>query len=271
MVPTERIDGPTSDGAGRVVAWMKVSSALGDPSDGGVAAAAPLLARLPVRRPAHRLGLGVLPFGADEAAREAAFCASLDHTIWFHGQLSADRWHLYDFTCVHYVGGRGLAIGHVFADDGAHVATVAQEVLVRDGRERRLNGRRGSTVGDVAHRSDLPPLSPTLERLRAHVLEHSVKHGTFTLKSGATSSWFLDTKQTACRADGIVAVADALIEVFGDDFARIDAIGGLTMGSRSGGLRRGGGGGDPRPPPAQLQRPQGGQAGRDHRDGSPAR
>ena len=89
----------------------------------------------------------------------------------------------------------------------------------------------GSTVGGVAQRSDLPPLSPTLERLRAHVLEHSVKHGTFTLKSGATSSWFLDTKQTACRADGIVAVADALIEVFGDDFASIDAIGGLTMGA----------------------------------------
>jgi orotate phosphoribosyltransferase len=88
-----------------------------------------------------------------------------------------------------------------------------------------------STVGVVAKRSDLPPLSPTLERLRAHVLEHSVKHGTFTLKSGATSSWFLDTKQTACRADGIVAVADALIEVFGDDFASIDAIGGLTMGA----------------------------------------
>ena len=63
------------------------------------------------------------------------------------------------------------------------------------------------------------------------MLEHSVKHGEFTLKSGATSSWFLDTKQTACRADGIVAVTDALIEVFGDDSPRIDAIGGLTMGA----------------------------------------
>ena len=77
---------------------------------------------------------------------------------------------------------------------------------------------------------DLPELSPTLERLRRHVLEHSVKTGTFTLKSGATSSWFLDTKQTACRPDGIIAVTDALIEVFGMDFASIDAIGGLTMG-----------------------------------------
>ncbi len=62
------------------------------------------------------------------------------------------------------------------------------------------------------------------------MLTHSVKHGTFTLKSGATSTWFLDTKQTACRPEGIVAVAEAVIEVFGDVFADIDAIGGLTMG-----------------------------------------
>ena len=78
--------------------------------------------------------------------------------------------------------------------------------------------------------AELPKLSPTLDRLRSHVLEHSVKTGTFTLKSGATSSWFLDTKQTACRADGIIAVADAVIEVFGDVLNDIDAIGGLTMG-----------------------------------------
>lgn len=77
---------------------------------------------------------------------------------------------------------------------------------------------------------ELPVLSPTLERLRAHVLKHSVKTGNFTLKSGATSSWFLDTKQTACRPDGVVALTDAVIEVFGDVFGDIDAIGGLTMG-----------------------------------------
>lgn len=73
-------------------------------------------------------------------------------------------------------------------------------------------------------------LSPALQVLRAHVLEHSVKHGEFTLKSGATSSWFLDTKQTACLPDGIIAVAEAVFEVFGDVLDQIDAIGGLTMG-----------------------------------------
>ena len=78
---------------------------------------------------------------------------------------------------------------------------------------------------------DLPPLSPTREALRRHVMEYSVKFGQFTLKSGATSSWFLDTKQTACRSEGIIAVTDALVEVFGDDLPGIDAIGGLTMGA----------------------------------------
>ena len=66
------------------------------------------------------------------------------------------------------------------------------------------------------------------DALRRHVLEHSVRTGSFTLKSGRTSSWFLDTKQTACRADGILLVADAALDVIPAD---VDAIGGLTMGA----------------------------------------
>ena len=76
--------------------------------------------------------------------------------------------------------------------------------------------------------SDLPELSPKLDALRAHVLAHSVKRGDFTLKSGAKSTWFLDTKQTACRPDGIVLVADAMLDVIPPDAT---AIGGLTMGA----------------------------------------
>ena len=79
--------------------------------------------------------------------------------------------------------------------------------------------------------SDLAPLPPVLDRLRRNVLERSVKHGEFVLKSGATSNWFLDTKQTACDPDGIVATADAVLEVFGDVIDQIDAIGGLTLGA----------------------------------------
>lgn len=74
----------------------------------------------------------------------------------------------------------------------------------------------------------LPPLPPKLDALRAHVLAHSVKRGEFTLKSGARSSWFLDTKQTACRPDGILLVADAMLDVIPIDAT---TIGGLTMGA----------------------------------------
>jgi acyl-CoA thioesterase-2 len=136
-VPPERVTGGSRDGAGRSVSWMRVNDELGDPAD-------------PAAQLMHRCWLAFLsddlptdavirahPMSADGEAREGdLFCASLDHTIWFHQPLRADRWHLHDFACHHYVGGRGLAIGHIFGDDGVHVATVAQEVLVRDVRDR---------------------------------------------------------------------------------------------------------------------------------------
>jgi orotate phosphoribosyltransferase len=55
-----------------------------------------------------------------------------------------------------------------------------------------------------------------------------VKRGSFTLKSGATSTWFLDTKQTACRPDGIVLVAALALQLIPQS---VTAIGGLTMGA----------------------------------------
>jgi orotate phosphoribosyltransferase len=76
--------------------------------------------------------------------------------------------------------------------------------------------------------SALPPLPPRRAALREHVLTHSVKRGEFILKSGARSSWFVDAKQTACRPDGILLVADAALEVIPDDAT---AIGGLTVGA----------------------------------------
>jgi len=55
-----------------------------------------------------------------------------------------------------------------------------------------------------------------------------VKVGDFTLKSGRKSDWFIDAKQTACRPEGILVVADAMLSVLPDD---ITAIGGLTAGA----------------------------------------
>lgn len=74
----------------------------------------------------------------------------------------------------------------------------------------------------------LPPLDPAREALRRHVLAHSLRTGTFTLKSGRTSDWFLDTKQTACSPEGILLVADVALAAMPPG---IDAVGGLTMGA----------------------------------------
>jgi orotate phosphoribosyltransferase len=71
-------------------------------------------------------------------------------------------------------------------------------------------------------------LETALIALREHVLQHSVRHGEFTLKSGNPATYFIDGKQTACRPDGIQLVATAALSVIPDD---IDAIGGLTMGA----------------------------------------
>lgn len=74
----------------------------------------------------------------------------------------------------------------------------------------------------------LPELPPKLEALRAFVLEHAVRLGEFTLKSGRRSAWFLDAKQVPCRPDGLLLMADAMLDTIPDD---IDAIGGLTLGA----------------------------------------
>jgi acyl-CoA thioesterase-2 len=59
---------------------------------------------------------------------------SLDHAIWFQHPVTAGDWHLYDFRCDGLRHPRGLSIGHVFGADGNHVATVSQEVLLREAR-----------------------------------------------------------------------------------------------------------------------------------------
>lgn len=66
------------------------------------------------------------------------------------------------------------------------------------------------------------------DALCRHLLAHSVKRGDFILKSGKRSTWFLDSKQTICRPDGILLVADAALDVMPAEAA---SIGGLTMGA----------------------------------------
>ena len=58
--------------------------------------------------------------------------ASLDHAIWFHRPGRFDDWVLHDFRGHGLMGARGLAIGEVFSQTGVHLATIAQEILLRE-------------------------------------------------------------------------------------------------------------------------------------------
>lgn len=63
--------------------------------------------------------------------KDNIMAASLDHAMWFHRPFRADEWMLYSQDSPSANGGRGLARGMIFTRDGTHVATVAQEGLVR--------------------------------------------------------------------------------------------------------------------------------------------
>jgi acyl-CoA thioesterase II len=59
---------------------------------------------------------------------------SLDHTVWFHGPHNVHDWMYMDLWPVWASGGRGLYQGALFDQSGRHVATIAQECLLRAGR-----------------------------------------------------------------------------------------------------------------------------------------
>jgi acyl-CoA thioesterase-2 len=57
--------------------------------------------------------------------------ASLDHCMWFHHDLRADEWLLYDTESPIAYGGRGLARGFLFSRDGELKVSMVQEGLTR--------------------------------------------------------------------------------------------------------------------------------------------
>ena len=133
FVPTGRLSPEGRDGSGRAAAWLRVAQ---DLPDGGVVHAAGL-AYLSDDLPTDAV-VRAHPVRSEpeEVLHKVLFTASLDHTIWFHRPFRADDWQLHDFTCHTFVGGRGLSVGHVFSTAGDHLATIAQEVLLRDTRQR---------------------------------------------------------------------------------------------------------------------------------------
>ena len=128
----ERLTVPTPELQGRSRGWMRINADIGDdpilqacalaymsddyPTDAVVA--------LRPDRPEDDVDGDDHPF--------IAF--SLDHAIWFHRPIRTEDWHLTAMICHGIISSRGLTMGHVFTQDGVHVATVSQEVLLRPRR-----------------------------------------------------------------------------------------------------------------------------------------
>jgi acyl-CoA thioesterase-2 len=76
------------------------------------------------------LGSSLVPHGVSYF-RDDIMMASLDHAMWFHRPFRADEWLLYSQSSPSASGGRGLAMGAIFRQDGVHAVSVVQEGLIR--------------------------------------------------------------------------------------------------------------------------------------------
>jgi acyl-CoA thioesterase-2 len=112
---------------GRVGYWIRLTADLGDDPIDHICGLTFMSDAAPSRagRSAHP------EFANDESDRTRFVGASLDHSVWFHRPSRADRWHWFDTRSHGLAGGRGLVTGDVVRDDGTHVATIAQQILLR--------------------------------------------------------------------------------------------------------------------------------------------
>lgn len=76
------------------------------------------------------LGSSMRPHGLTWGNGEV-MTASLDHSMWFHGSIHFDKWHLYAMDAPFTGAARGFNRGSIYTRDGYLVASVAQEGLVR--------------------------------------------------------------------------------------------------------------------------------------------
>lgn len=73
----------------------------------------------------------------DLIAARGLFGASLDHAFWLHAPARIDRWLLHVQESTRAADGRGLTTGRFYDRDGTLVASVAQEIFIKQTGERR--------------------------------------------------------------------------------------------------------------------------------------
>ena len=121
--------------AGRFVVWQRVDGPVLDEIEFGACSLAFVSDDVPMS--AARTVHPIPP--APPPHPDILMGASLDHATWFHRPVPTGEWLLFDLWGQGWHGGRGLAFGAVFTTSGVHIASIAQEVLVRE-REGVLDG-----------------------------------------------------------------------------------------------------------------------------------
>jgi len=118
---------------GRLGSWIRLTADVGDDPVDHLCALAFMSDAAPSRaaRSPHP------EFENDSPDRSLFQGASLDHSVWFHRPSDPGDWHWFDTRTHGLNGGRGLVTGDVLRADGLHVATIAQQVLLRRVRAER--------------------------------------------------------------------------------------------------------------------------------------
>lgn len=68
----------------------------------------------------------------DLIAARGLFGATLDHSFWLHVPTRLDHWILHVQESTRAVDGRGLSTGRFFDQSGTLVASVAQEIFIKE-------------------------------------------------------------------------------------------------------------------------------------------
>jgi len=114
---------PNSDKATQHYQWFRLASPIGDD---------PLLHRgfLAFASDMGLLSSAMLPHGVSFWT-PGMVSTSLDHAMWFHGDIRVDDWFVFVMDSPWTGGDRGLCRGSIYRRDGTLMATVAQEGLIR--------------------------------------------------------------------------------------------------------------------------------------------
>ncbi len=125
----DRFDIPLEHGTPRSMIWCRYPLAVPDDPRAHACALAYMSDTNPMDAVAASHPNGIPP---SDQWNDTYMSASLDHAMWFHRPARADDWLLFDLDGHGIIRTRGLSTGHVFTADGQHIATIAQEGLIRD-------------------------------------------------------------------------------------------------------------------------------------------